>query len=138
MSVVNMNDGMGVFRRADSLQTNDATPSSIHIGIVTAVSSATNTAFVRIPALNENAELGPYKCLELFTRAVQTPVKQTLNVTTGTADPGVSVVTSVSLSSTTTNLNGVYGDLNLPAVGQRVLVVLINDSLDQGVLVGKL
>jgi hypothetical protein len=137
VSVVNMNDGMGIFQRADSLQRNDSRGSSIHIGIVTAVSSSTNTAFVRIPAINDGAELGPYKCLELFTRSVETPVKQTLSVTTGTAD-GVTVVTSVALSSTTTDIQGVYGNLNLPSVGQRVLVVLINDSLDQGVLVGKL
>lgn len=135
--VINLNDGMGVFQRPDSLQRNEPRSSSIHIGIVTAVSAATNTAFVRIPSINDGAELGPYKCLELFTRIVQTPVKQTLTTTSATVS-GTSVLTSATLSSTTTNLQGVYGNLNLPDVGQRVLVVLINDSLDQGVLVGKL
>lgn len=138
MNVVNPYDGFEVFQRNGSLQGNSSQMSSIHMGIVTRVVSATNNAFVRIPAINDGAELGPYQCLQPFTNEVETPVKQTLTVTTGTADPGVSVVTGVSLSATTTNLEGQYGSLNLPSVGNRVLVILINDSLDQGVIVGKL
>lgn len=112
--------------------------SSIHIGVVTAVGSATNTGFVRIPALNADAQLGPFKFVQPFTNSVTTPVKQTLNVSTGTADPGVTVVTGVSLSSTTTSISGTYGALNLPDVGDRVLVVFLDESLDQGIIVGKI
>lgn len=126
-----------LLRREDSLASNRGSVSSLHVGIVTAVNSGTKTAFVRIPALNESAALGPYICIQPFTTQVETPVKQTLNVTTGTAD-GVSVVTGVSLSSTTTDIQGVYGVRNLPSVGDRVVVLLINDSLDEGVVIGKL
>jgi hypothetical protein len=73
-----------------------------------------------------------------FTFPVTTPVKQTLTTTSGTVS-GSSVVTSVSLSATTTDISGVYSQtLTLPAVGTRVLVVLLNDSLDEGVIVGSL
>jgi hypothetical protein len=69
---------------------------------------------------------------------VTTPVRQTLDVSTGVADPGVGVVTGVSLSATTTNINATLGALNLPSVGERVLVVFLDDSLDQGIIVGKI
>lgn len=134
-----MEDGFDfLLSRQESLSLNRETISSLHIGVVTAVASATRNAFVRIPSLNNNAELGPYRCMQPFTNAVTSPVKQTLNVSTGTADPGVSVVTGVSLSATTTSISGVYGSLNLPVVGDRVVVLLVNDSLDEGVVIGKL
>jgi hypothetical protein len=130
-------DGFQHFQRVDSAQVEAAPISYIHIGIVTAVDSGTGTGFVRIPALNEDAQLGPYKFLQPFTNQITTPVKQTLSTTSATVS-GTSVLTSVSLSATTTSISGVIGSLNLPAVGQRVLVVMLNDSLDQGVIVGKL
>jgi hypothetical protein len=129
-------DGMD---RVDSTAPANATFSSIHIGVLTAKNDSTRTGFVKIVALNSDAQLGPYKFVAPFTFPVATPVKQTLNVSTGTADPGVSVVTGVSLSATTTNISGAYSQtLTLPAVGARVLVVLLNDSLDEGVIVGSL
>jgi hypothetical protein len=129
-------DGMD---RVDSAAPVNAAFSSIHIGVLTAKSDATRTGFVKIVALNSEAQLGPYKFMSPFTFPVTTPVKQTLSVATGTADPGVSVVTGVSLSATTTNISGAYNQtLTLPAVGARVLVVLLNDSLDEGVIVGSL
>jgi hypothetical protein len=129
-------DGMD---RVDSAAPVNAAFSSIHIGVLTAKSDATRTGFVKIVALNSEAQLGPYKFMSPFTFPITTPVKQTLSVATGTADPGVSVVTGVSLSATTTNISGAYNQtLTLPAVGARVLVVLLNDSLDEGVIVGSL
>lgn len=136
--VVNLNDGFENFQRADSLQRIDIDFSSIHIGVVTAVRSATNTVFVKIPAINENAELGPFKCLQPFTNVVETPVKQTLTTTSGSDPDGGTFLTSASLSSTTTDIQGVYGTLNLPSVGNRVLVVLMNNSFDEGAVIGKL
>lgn len=136
--VVNLYDGFDKFQRPDSLQRVDAEFSSLHIGIVTAVAPATNTVFVKIPGLNENSELGPFKCLQPFTNAVTTPVKQTISTTSASDPDGGTFLTGASLSSTTTSISGVYGSLNLPDVGNRVLVVLINDSLDEGAVIGKL
>lgn len=121
----------------ESLANSNAEIAPIHIGIVTNVDAGTNSVFVRIPNLNQKSEFGPYPCLQPFTNQVETPVRQTLNVGTGTVD-STTVVTSVSLSSTTTNIAGVYGSLNLPGVGDRVLVVFVNFSIDDGVVVGKL
>jgi hypothetical protein len=136
---------MSIFGDAlDGMQNPDSTAiaggsfSSIHIGVVTAVGAGTNTGFVRIPALNADAQLGPFKFVQPFTNAVTTPVKQTLSVSTGTADPGVTVVTGVSLSATTTDISATIGALNLPSVGERVLVVFLDSSLDQGIIVGKI
>jgi hypothetical protein len=129
-------DGMD---RADSAAGVNASFSSIHLGVLTAKNDSTRTGFVKIAALNSDAQLGPYKFMASFTFPVATPVKQTLTVSNGTADPGVSVVTGVSLSATTTDISGVYSQtLTLPAIGTRVLVVLLNDSLDEGVIVGSL
>lgn len=136
--VAQLSDPFDGFQRADSLQRTSAEFSSIHIGIVTAVSASTNTVFVKIPALNENSELGPFKCVQPFTNQVQTAVKQTITTTSGSDPDGGTFLTSASLSSSTTNLSGVYGILNLPAVNDRVLVVLMNDSLDEGAVIGKL
>ena len=136
--VVNINDGFENIQRPDSLQRTYADFSAIHIGVVTAVAPSTLTVFVKIPALNENSELGPFKCVQPFTNEVQTAVKQTISTTSGNDPDGGSFLTSASLSATTTNLSGVYGALNLPAVNDRVLVVLLNDSLDEGAVIGKL
>jgi hypothetical protein len=130
---VAINDGFDNLQRPDSTQGVDVQFSHVQFGVVTRLAAGSNAAFVKLPLLNENAELGPYPCLQPFTNAVTTPVKQTLSVTTADG-----YVTSVSLSSTTTNISGVYGSLNLPAVNDRVLVVLVNGSLDDGVIVGKL
>ncbi len=131
-------DSMDGMDRADSAAQTNASFSSIHVGILTAKNDATRTGFVKIPALNNEAQLGPYRFMAHFTFPVTTPVKQTLNTTTGTVS-GTSVVTSASLSSTTTSLSGAYGStLTLPSVGERVLVVLLNGSLDEGVIVGSI
>jgi hypothetical protein len=131
-------DGLEGMQRADSSQMTNASFSSIHIGVLTAKSDATKTGFVRIPALNQSAQLGPFKFMESFSFPVATPVKQTLNTTSAVVS-GTSVLTGASLSSTTTNLSGVYsGALTLPDIGTRVLVVFLNDSLDEGVIVGKI
>lgn len=134
---VAINDGFDNIQRPNSTQSVEAEFSHIQFGVVTRIATGSNAAFVKLPLLNENAEVGPYPCLQPFTYDVSTPVKQTLNVTTGTVD-STTVVTAVSLSNTTTNIDGVYGSLNLPAVNDRVLVVLVNGSLDDGVIVGKL
>lgn len=134
---VAINDGFDNLKRPASTQRVEVEFSHVQLGVVTRLAAGSNAAFVKLPLLNENAELGPYPCLQPFTNQVTTPVRQTLNVTTGTVD-STSVVTGVSLSSTTTSISGVYGSLNLPAVNDRVLVVLANGSLDDGVIVGKL
>ena len=132
-------DSMDGMDRADSAAQSNASFSSIHVGVLTAKNNANRTGFVKVPALNNEAQLGPYKFMAHFTFPVTTPVKQTLDVSTGTADPGVSVVTDVSLSETTTSISGVYNaTLTLPSVGTRVLVVLLNGSLDEGVIVGSI
>lgn len=136
--VVGINDGFDNFQRSGSLQRTDSGFSSIHIGVVTAVSSTTQTVFVKIPAINENSELGPFKCVQPFTNAVQTAVKQTITTTSASDPDGGTFLTSATLGSTTTNLSGVYGALNLPVVNDRVLVVLMNNSLDEGAVIGKL
>ena len=128
-------DGMS---RADSAATSIAEFSSIHLGVLTAKNDSTRTGFVRITALNSDAQLGPYRFMAPFTFPVTTPVKQTITTTTGTVS-STTVVTGVSLSATTTNISGVYSPtLTLPDVGARVLVVLLNGSLDEGVIVGSL
>ena len=72
-----------------------------------------------------------------FTFPVTTATQQTIATTNATVS-GTSVVTGVTLSGAS-SLPGVYsGTLTLPAVGSRVLVVLLNDSLDEGVIVGAL
>jgi hypothetical protein len=135
---MSISDGFDyTLRRSESLARNIDEISALHIGVVTAVSSSNGTVFVRMPAINETAALGPYRCMQPFNNAVTTPVKQTLSVTTGTVD-GTSVVTDVSLSASTTSLSGVYGALVLPVVGDRVVVLLVNNSLDEGVVIGKL
>ena len=108
------------------------------MGILTAKNNSDKTGFVKVPALNNEAQLGPYKFMAHFTFPVTTPIQQTLTTTTGTVD-STSVVTGVSLSATTTSISGVYNtSLNLPNVGTRVLVVLLNGSLDEGVIVGSI
>lgn len=134
-----MEDGFDyTLRRPESLALNRDTVSSLQIGIVTAVSSASKTVFVRIPAINESAALGPYRCVQPFDRVVETPVKQTVTTTSASDPDGGTFLTSATLSSTTTNLTGVFGNLILPVVGDRVVVLLVNDSLDEGVVIGKL
>jgi hypothetical protein len=131
-------DSMDGMDRVDSTAPANASFSSIHIGVLTAKSDATRTGFVKIAALNSDAQLGPYKFMASFTFPVATPVKQTITTTSGTVS-GSSVITGVALSNTTTDISGVYSQtLTLPAVGTRVLVVLLNDSLDEGVIVGSL
>lgn len=131
-------DSMDNMDRADSAAQTNASFSSIHVGVLTAKNDSNRTGFVKIPALNNEAQLGPYKFMAHFTFPVTTPVKQTLTTTTETVS-GTSVITSASLSSTTTNLSGVYSStLTLPGVGERVLVVLLNGSLDEGVIVGSI
>lgn len=132
--VVSRNDGLDNFKRPDSTQPLDAEFSPIQPGVVTKLVAGSNAAFVKLPLLNENAEVGPFSCLQPFTNEVTTPVKQTLNVTTGMSG----FVTSVSLSNTTTDISGVYGTLMMPEIGDRVLVVLMNGSLDDGVILGKI
>ena len=128
-------DGMD---RADSAAQTNASFSSIHVGVLTAKNDADRTGFVKIPALNNEAQLGPYKFMAHFTFPVTTPVKQTLTTTTGTVS-STTVVTGVSLSATTTSISGAYSStLTLPNVGERVLVVLLNGSLDEGVIVGSI
>ena len=129
-------DSMDGMDRADSAAQTNASFSSIHVGILTAKNDADRTGFVKIPALNNEAQLGPYKFMAHFTFPVTTPVKQTLTTTTGTVS-STTVVTGVSLSATTTSISGAYSStLTLPNVGERVLVVLLNGSLDEGVIVG--
>lgn len=135
--VVNISDSFQNFQRPESTQTSYSTFSSIHVGVVTASSSATNTVFVRVPSVNEVSELGPFKCMQGFNNLVTTPVKQTVTTTTAVVS-GTTVVTSANLSNTTTNISGQYGNLVLPAVGDRVVVLLFNSSLDEGVVIGKL
>ena len=126
-------DSMDGMDRADSAAQTNA---SIHVGVLTAKNDADRTGFVKIPALNNEAQLGPYKFMAHFTFPVTTPVKQTLTTTTGTVS-STTVVTGVSLSATTTSISGAYSStLTLPNVGERVLVVLLNGSLDEGVIVG--
>ena len=129
-------DSMDGMDRADSSAQTNASFSSIHVGVLTAKNDADRTGFVKIPALNNEAQLGPYKFMAHFTFPVTTPVKQTLTTTTGTVS-STTVVTGVSLSATTTSISGAYSStLTLPNVGERVLVVLLNGSLDEGVIVG--
>jgi len=124
--------------RANSAAQTNASFSSIHVGVLTAKNDADRTGFVKIPALNNEAQLGPYKFMAHFTFPVTTPVKQTLTTTTGTVS-STTVVTGVSLSATTTSISGAYSStLTLPNVGERVLVVLLNGSLDEGVIVGSI
>jgi hypothetical protein len=131
-------DAIDQMSRADSAAPTSADFSSIHLGVLTAKNDATRTGFVKITALNTDAQLGPYKFMAPFTFPVATPVKQTITTTTAVVS-GSSVVTGVSLSATTTSISGVYSEtLSLPAVGARVLVVLLNNSLDEGVIVGSL
>ncbi len=131
-------DGIDEMSRADSAASTRAEFSSIHLGVLTAKNDATRTGFVKIVALNGDAQLGPYRFMAPFTFPLATPVKQTITTTTATIS-GTTVVTGVSLSATTTNISGVYDvTLTLPAVGARVLVVLLNGSLDEGVIVGSL
>ena len=131
-------DSMDGMDRANSAAQTNASFSSIHVGVLTAKNDADRTGFVKIPALNNEAQLGPYKFMAHFTFPVTTPVKQTLTTTTGTVS-STTVVTGVSLSATTTSISGVYSStLTLPNVGERVLVVLLNGSLDEGVIVGSI
>ena len=131
-------DSMDGMDRADSAAQTNASFSSIHVGILTAKNNSDKTGFVKVPALNNEAQLGPYKFMAHFTFPVTTPIQQTLTTTTGTVD-STSVVTGVSLSATTTSISGVYNtSLNLHNVGTRVLVVLLNGSLDEGVIVGSI
>jgi len=131
-------DSIDQMSRPDSAASVNAEFSSVHLGVLTAKNDATRTGFVKIAALNNDAQLGPYKFMAPFTFPVTTPVKQTLTTTSATVS-GTSVITSVSLSATTTSLSGAYSaTLTLPAVGTRVLVVLLNGSLDEGVIVGSL
>ena len=123
--------------RADSAASTQANFSSIHIGVLTAKNDSDRTGFVRITALNTDAQLGPYKFMAHFTFPVTTATQQTIGTTNATVS-GTSVVTGVTLSGAS-SLSGVYsGTLTLPAVGSRVLVVLLNNSLDEGVIVGAL
>jgi hypothetical protein len=131
-------DGFEKQFRPGSTQHTAVEISSVYIGIVSSVSPATQSVFVIIPAINQSAALGPYKCVQPLTNEVSTPVKQTLTTTSGSDPDGGTFLTSASLSSTTTSINGVYGTLNLPSVGDRVLVVLMNSDLDEGAIVGKL
>lgn len=131
-------DSMDGMDRADSAAQTNASFSSIHVGVLTAKNDADRTGFVKIPALNNEAQLGPYKFMAHFIFPVTTPIQQTLTTTTGTVN-STSVVTGVSLSATTTSISGVYNtSLSLPDVGTRVLVVLLNGSLDEGVIVGSI
>jgi len=131
-------DSMDGMDRADSAAQTNASFSSIHVGVLTAKNDADRTGFVKVPALNNEAQLGPYKFMAHFTFPAATPVKQTLTVTTGTVS-STTVVTGVSLSATTTSISGVHSStLTLPNVGERVLVVLLNSSLDEGVIVGSI
>ena len=131
-------DSMDGMDRADSAAQTNASFSSIHVGILTAKNNSDKTGFVKVPALNNEAQLGPYKFMSHFTFPVTTPIQQTLTTTTGTVN-STSVVTGVSLSATTTSISGVYNtSLSLPDVGTRVLVVLLNGSLDEGVIVGSI
>jgi hypothetical protein len=131
-------DSMEAMDRADSAAQTNASFSSIHVGVLTAKNDADRTGFVKIPALNNEAQLGPYRFMAHFTFPLATPVKQTLTTTTGTVS-STTVVTGVSLSATTTSISGVYSStLTLPNVGERVLVVLLNGSLDEGVIVGSI
>jgi len=131
-------DSMDGMDRADSAAQTNASFSSIHVGILTAKNNSDKTGFVKVPALNNEAQLGPYKFMAHFTFPVTTPIQQTLTTTTGTVN-STSVVTGVSLSATTTSISGVYNtSLSLPDVGTRVLVVLLNGSLDEGVIVGSI
>jgi len=130
-------DSMDQMDRADSAASTQANFSSIHIGVLTAKNDSTRTGFVRIAALNTDAQLRPYKFMAHFTFPVTTSTQQTIGTTTATVS-GTSVVTGVTLSGAS-SLSGVYsGTLTLPAVGSRVLVVLLNNSLDEGVIVGAL
>jgi len=131
-------DSMDGMDRADSAAQTNASFSSIHVGVLTAKNNSDKTGFVKVPALNNEAQLGPYKFMAHFTFPVTTPIQQTLTTTTGTVN-STSVVTGVSLSATTTSISGVYNtSLSLPDVGTRVLVVLLNGSLDEGVIVGSI
>ena len=130
-------DSMDQMDRADSAASTQANFSSIHIGVLTAKNDSDRTGFVRITALNTDAQLGPYKFMAHFTFPVTTATQQTIGTTNATVS-GTSVVTGVTLSGAS-SLSGVYsGTLTLPAVGSRVLVVLLNGSLDEGVIVGSI
>lgn len=139
MGASNPNDPLNYLQNPKSRSNVSVEFSSIHIGIVTSVDAPSRTATVLIPSLNDTASLGPYRILQPFTNAVTTPIKQTVT-TTSAADPqgGATFLTSASLSASTTDLSGAYGALSLPSIGNRVLVVLLNDSLDEGVVVGAL
>lgn len=107
--VVAHNDGLDNFKRSASTQTLRAEFSHIQPGVVTKVVAGSNAAFVKLPLLNENSEVGPYKCLQPFVNQV-----------------------------TVDDAAGTYGALVLPSIGDRVVVVLMNGSLDDGVIMGKI
>lgn len=136
--VVNINDGLARFQRVGSTQSGGSELPHIHLGIVTKVLASSRSAYVRIQGINPTAELGPYKVMQHFQNPVTTNVKQTI-VTSSASDPdGGSFLTSADLSASTTPLSGSYGTLSLPTIGSRVLVVLLNGSLDEGAILGYL
>ena len=141
--VVKNDDGFDRVQRPGSLQGVREGFSSIHIGVVTATNGTNRTAYVSIPALNDSAELGPYSVMQAFTVPATVSSKQTLSSSSGSASAPdlvstISVITSVSLGGSTANDVNYSSSLNMPSIGNRVLVVLINESLDEGVIVGKL
>lgn len=135
--VVKNDDGFDRVQRPGSLQGVREGFSNIHIGVITATNGANKTAYVKIPAINDSAELGPYSVMQAFTVPATVSTKQTLSTSSAVVD-GTSVLTSASLGGSTANNVNYSSSLNMPSIGTRVLVVLINESLDEGVIVGKL
>lgn len=134
--VAKMNDGFSGFQRPGSSQSGASGLASLHEGIVTKTIASSRSAYVRVPTINPTAELGPFKVLQHFYNPVVTNVKQTVQTTSASDPDGGTFLTDASLSSSTTPLTGVYQTLTLPTVGSSVLVALLNNSLDEGVIVG--
>lgn len=135
--VVKNDDGFDRVQRPGSTQPVREGFSNIHIGVITATNGANQTAYVKIPAINDSAELGPYSVLQSFAIPATVTTKQTLTTTSAVVS-GTSVLTSASLGGSDVTYVSYQNAVVMPTIGTRVLVVLINESLDEGVIVGKI
>lgn len=128
---VQQNDGFGDFQRPESGQKTSGEFGSFQVGVVTRV--VTNKiAYVRIPAINGESELGPY--------TVVSPLQWAVTVAPTTTIPtyGGTPATVTGSQPVTGSGTGVYGVLETLTVGTRVLVALIDGSLDEAAILGKL
>lgn len=127
--VVSLNDGLDRQIRPGSTQSIRSEFTPIQKGRVTRVEAGTSSAWVICPDINEGAELGPFPCMRPLA-------KSTLDITTGTVDSST-VVTNAVLN----NSSPATGDsslFELPVVGTNVVIVFSNNSLDEGIVIGRL